>query len=104
MSRIGSGRAPWLAWSVAVLYGARSGHAPEERRPTMRRHSRSMEPKVAPDERFEQLRLGESLEATDEEVQTYVSRLLESKGVTPAEPDWLRDLLGRPPRDEATEE
>jgi len=59
-----------------------------------------MDRKVAPEERFEQLRLGESLEATDEEVQTYVSRLLESKGVAPAEPDWLSDLLGRPPREE----
>ena len=59
-----------------------------------------MERKVAPEERFEQLRLGESLEATDEEVQTYVSRLLEAKGVVPAEPDWLRDLLAHPPREE----
>ena len=63
-----------------------------------------MERKVAPDERFEQLKLGESLEATDEEVQTYVSRLLESKGAVPGEPDWLRDLLGRPPRDETAED
>ncbi len=69
-----------------------------------RRTCGSMDPKVAPDERFEQLRLGESLEATDQEVQTYVTRLLEAKGAVPAEPDWLRDLLGRPPRDESTDD
>ena len=62
------------------------------------------ERRVAPEVRFEQLRLGESLEATDEEVQTYVTSLLESRGVAPSEPDWLRDLMGRAPREEPAED
>lgn len=54
-----------------------------------------MERRIAPDERFEQLRLGESLEATDDELHAYVTKLLDHGGPQPAEPDWLRDLLGR---------
>lgn len=57
--------------------------------------------RVTPDERFEQLRLGESIEATEEELQAYVTTLLDRGGHPPAEPDWLRDLMAKPPRDDA---
>ena len=57
--------------------------------------------RVAPDERFEQLRLGESIEATDDEVQAYVTKLLDRGGHPPAEPDWLRDLMTRAPQEPA---
>ena len=59
-----------------------------------------MDRRVAPDERYEQLRLGEQLEATDEDVQAYVTKLLGRDKHPPAEPDWLRDLLARQRTDE----
>ena len=51
--------------------------------------------RIAPDERFEQLRLDESLEATEDELHAYVTKLLDRGGPPPAEPDWLRDALAR---------
>jgi hypothetical protein len=54
-----------------------------------------MERKLAPEERYEQLRLGETLEAADEDLEAYVTTLLEGRGKRVEEPDWLRDLLAR---------
>jgi hypothetical protein len=51
--------------------------------------------RIAPDERFEQLRLGESLEATDDELHAYVTKLLDRGGPPPAEPDWLQEAMDR---------
>ena len=56
-----------------------------------------MDRRIAPDERFEQLRLGESIEATDDELQAYVTKLLDRGGPPPAEPSWLREALQRAP-------
>ena len=60
--------------------------------------------RVAPDERFEQLRLDESIEASEDELHAYVTKLLDRGGHPPAEPDWLRDLMIRPPREPADAE
>jgi hypothetical protein len=54
-----------------------------------------MERRTAPEERYEQLRLGESLEASDEDLEAYVSTMLESRGKRVDEPAWLRDLMTR---------
>lgn len=59
-----------------------------------------MDRRVAPDERYEQLRLGEQIEATDEDVHAYVTKLLGRDKNPPAEPDWLRDLIARQRTDE----
>ena len=59
---------------------------------------------VAPEERFEQLRLGESIEATDDELQAYVTTLLDRGGHPPAEPAWLREAFQRAPAADAAED